>query len=91
MTSGSALPEPAPAPSPIPRPASIRPVSPPGAEPLDATLEVHLGDAQGCSGSSPGYVWAAESATSLDGIDPLHGGGPELKVFSAVPVSLIAP
>jgi hypothetical protein len=64
---------------------------PPDAEPLNATLEVHVGDAQGCSGSSPGYVWAAESATSLDGVDPLHGGGPELRVFSAVPVSLIAP
>ena len=61
------------------------------AKPLDAALGVHLSDAEGCSGSSPGYVWAAESATPLDGVDPLHGGGPVLRVFSAVPVSLIAP
>ncbi len=64
---------------------------PPDAEPLDASLEVRLSEAQGCSGSSPGYVWAAESATPLDGVDPLKGGGPSLTVFSAVPVSLIAP
>lgn len=64
---------------------------PPEAESLDAALEVHVSDAESCSGSSPGYVWAAESATSLDGVDPLKAGGPALKVFSAVPVALIAP
>jgi len=63
---------------------------PPDAESLDAHADVHAGDTKGCSGSSPGYVWAAESETPLLGSDPLTGDGPPLKVFSAVPVTLVA-
>jgi hypothetical protein len=63
--------------------------TPPDAESLDAHLDVHVGDTHGCSGSSAGYVWAAESETPLLGWDPLNGGGPPLKVFSAVPVTLV--
>jgi hypothetical protein len=65
--------------------------TPPDAASLDAHLDVHLVGAAGCTGTSAGYVWAAESTSSLDGVDPLAGGGPELKAFSAVPVSLLGP
>ena len=64
--------------------------TPPNAESLDAHLDVHTGDTHGCSGSSAGYVWAAESQAPLLGSDPLARGGPPLKVFSAVPVILAA-
>jgi hypothetical protein len=63
--------------------------TPPEAESLDAHLDVHVADTHGCSESSAGYVWAAESETPLLGSDPLTGGGPPLKVFSAVPVTLV--
>jgi len=65
--------------------------TPADAESLDADLDVHLADTQGCSGSSPGYVWAAEARTPLGGTDPVTGGGPPLIQFSAVPVTLVAP
>lgn len=63
--------------------------NPPDAASLDARLDVDLAGAAGCAGTSAGYVWAAESTSSLVGVDPLAGGGPELKAFSAVPVSLL--
>jgi hypothetical protein len=59
--------------------------------PIDLQQTIHLADTKGCSGSSVGYVWAAESAASLDGVDPLQGGGPPLTVFSAVPVTFVGP
>jgi hypothetical protein len=65
--------------------------TPPDAESLDAHLDVHVADTHGCSGSSAGYVWAAESKTPLGGTDPLTSGGPPLIQFSAVPVTLVAP
>jgi len=65
--------------------------SPGNAESLDAQMDVHLSGAPGCSGSSPGYVWSAESKTPLGGADPLTGGGPALTTFSAVPVTLVGP
>ncbi len=61
------------------------------ASPLSSQATVDLGSSTGCSPSSPGYVWAAESKESLKGADPLKGGGPALTGFSAVPVTLVAP
>ena len=61
------------------------------ASPLSSQATVDLGSSTGCSPSSPGYVWAAESKESLKGADPLKGGGPALNGFSAVPVTLVAP
>jgi hypothetical protein len=64
---------------------------PAAASPLSAQTTVDLGSSTGCSPTSPGYVWAAESSSSLKGADPLKGGGPALTGFSAVPVTLVAP
>ena len=63
--------------------------TPPDAASLDAHLDVDLATTAGCDGTSAGYVWAAESTSALDGVDPLAGGGPELTAFSAVPVTLL--
>jgi hypothetical protein len=61
------------------------------ASPLGAQTTVDLGSSTGCSPTSPGYVWAAESLSSLKDADPLKGGGPPLTGFSAIPVTLVAP
>ena len=61
------------------------------ASPLSAQTTVDLGSSTGCSPTSPGDVWAAESSSSLKDADPLKGGGPALTGFSAVPVTLVAP
>jgi hypothetical protein len=64
---------------------------PTAASPLSSQATVDMGSAKGCSPTSPGYVWAAESSSSLKDADPLKGGGPALTGFSAVPVTLVAP
>jgi hypothetical protein len=61
------------------------------ASPLSAQTMVDLGSSTGCSPTAPGYVWAAESSSSLKDADPLKGGGPALTGFSAVPVTLVTP
>ena len=54
--------------------------------------EVHLGTS--CSGSQPGYVWAATADRSLvDGgsvEDPFNGGQPVLTSLTAVPVMMVS-
>jgi hypothetical protein len=60
------------------------------ASPLSSQATIDMGTSKGCSPTAPGYVWAAESSSSLKGADPLKGGGPALTGFSAVPVTLVA-
>jgi hypothetical protein len=64
---------------------------PPDARPLSSQATVDIGTTKGCSPTSAGYVWAAESKGPFNGVDPLKGDGPPLTGFSAVPVTLVAP